>query len=116
MLESESVPGSGRRARYPRSEVERLAARTGKGGRAGSLDVVVDTELTLVDPAGRLPYRGWDVSNTASVALHEAVGFRIVGRRERSAYTPRHLARHGPPRTAQHPHLVRLRERTNRRN
>lgn len=44
LLESQSVPGSGRRARYRRLEVERLAARTGKGGRAGSLDVVIDTE------------------------------------------------------------------------
>ncbi len=73
LLESQSVPGSGRRARYPRSEVERLAARTGKGGRAGSLDVLIDTELTLVDPAGRLLYRGWDVPTAAVEASFERV-------------------------------------------
>ncbi|MHB1444733.1 MAG: citrate/2-methylcitrate synthase [Acidimicrobiales bacterium] len=72
-----SHPTSGRRAsRYPRSEVERLAARSRSGGRperAGGLEIVVDTTLTLLDPAGHLYYRGWDVTDAARRASYERV-------------------------------------------
>ena len=52
----------GRRSLFAREEIERLAARARRGGRAGALEVVVDTELTLLDPAGALYYRGHDVT------------------------------------------------------
>ena len=39
-------------------------------------------------------------SNEASLALHDAVGFRTVGRRERIAAARRRLARHDAPRAA----------------
>src|SRR5262249_31131041 len=47
------APGT-RRSLYARHEVERLAARSRRGGRAGGLELVVDTSLTLLDPAGAL--------------------------------------------------------------
>ena len=59
-------PGPDRRSsRFERAEVERLAARSRHGGRAGALDVVLDTELTRLDPAGRLHYRGRDATALA---------------------------------------------------
>src|SRR4051794_15714996 len=60
LVHSEPVPGT-RRSRFLRADVERLAARQRGGGRARGLEVIVETELTLLDPAGRLAYRGWDV-------------------------------------------------------
>jgi citrate synthase len=62
MVHSEPVPGT-RRSRFLRADVERLAARQRRGGRARGLEVIVETELTLLDPAGRLAYRGWDVAD-----------------------------------------------------
>jgi citrate synthase len=60
-------PGADRRSsRFDRAEVERLAARARRGGRAGALDVVLDTELTLLDPAGRLYFRGRDATVLAA--------------------------------------------------
>jgi citrate synthase len=43
--------------------VERLGARQRRGGRARGLEVIVETELTLLEPSGRLAYRGWDVAD-----------------------------------------------------
>ena len=60
VIRSERVPGQ-RRSRFLAVDVERHAARSRIGGRAGGLEVVVETELTLLDPEGRLSYRGWDV-------------------------------------------------------
>ena len=60
LVHSEPVPGT-RRSRFLRADVERLAARQRRGGRARGLEVIVETELTLLDPTGRLAYRGWDV-------------------------------------------------------
>ncbi|MEV0839576.1 citrate/2-methylcitrate synthase [Actinocatenispora sera] len=55
-----------RSSRFDRAEVERIAARARRGGRAGALDVVLDTELTLLDPAGRLYFRGRDATTLAT--------------------------------------------------
>ena len=41
-----------RSSRFDRVEIERLARRNRRGGRAGALEVVIDTELTMIDPAG----------------------------------------------------------------
>src|SRR3954453_13424747 len=65
LVHSEPVPGT-RRSRFLRSDVERLAARQRGGGRAGGLEVIVETELTLLDPAGHLSYRGWDVADAVA--------------------------------------------------
>jgi citrate synthase len=48
------------RSLFARDVVERLAARARRTNRSGALEVVVETELTLLDPAGRLLYRGRD--------------------------------------------------------
>lgn len=66
-IRSERVPGS-RRSRFVRADVERLAARVRSGGRAGGLEVIVETDLTLLDPTGRLYYRGWDAIEAATQA------------------------------------------------
>src|SRR5579875_4098739 len=74
LLRSHPVPGPGRASRYERAEVERLAARTRPpGGRAGALEVVIDTGLTLLDPAGHLYYRGWDATSACRTASYERV-------------------------------------------
>jgi len=72
LIRSERVPGQ-RRSRFLRTDVERHAARSRRGGRAGALEVVIETELTLLEPAGRLAYRGWDVADAVAVATFEEV-------------------------------------------
>lgn len=73
LLTSHPVPGV-RASRYDRAEVELLADRSrARGPRRTGVDVVVDTELTLLDPAGRLYYRGWDVAEAARTATYEQV-------------------------------------------
>jgi citrate synthase len=73
LLQSHSVRGPTRASAYERSEVERLAARRRSGGRAGGLELLVDTQLTLLDPAGRLYFRGWDATEACSSSSYEAV-------------------------------------------
>jgi citrate synthase len=70
---TERDPGE-RTSRYARADVERLAARPlpGPRGDAGGLEVVIETALTMLDPAGRLAYRGWDVADAAGA------GFEVV--------------------------------------
>ena len=74
IVRREAMPGT-RRSRYRRDDVERLAkgARASARTRAGSLDVVVDTALTQVEPDGTLTYRGWSVADAARSASFEAV-------------------------------------------
>lgn len=72
LIRSERVPGQ-RRSRFRRVDVETQAARSARGGRAGGLEVVVETELTLLDPAGALFYRGWSVTEAARSAGFEQV-------------------------------------------
>ena len=69
--ERSSGPTGGRRSHFDRRQVERLAARHRRGGRAGSLEVRLDTELTLLDSGGRLFYRGHDVRTLATTMAPE---------------------------------------------
>lgn len=86
LIGSEREPG-GRRSRYLRSDVERLAGRQRAGGRAGGLEIIVETELTLLDPAGRLHYRGWDVEVAAEEATFEEVASWLwTGERTRAVF------------------------------
>lgn len=67
-------PGPDRRSsRFDRAEVERLAAHNRRGGRAGALEVVIDTELSLLDAAGTLHYRGHDATALARTRTFEQV-------------------------------------------
>jgi citrate synthase len=67
-------PASGRRrSLFDRDEVERLAARARRTDRSGALEVVVETELTLLDPTGRLFYRGHDAIELARFRSFEQV-------------------------------------------
>jgi citrate synthase len=68
MIRSERIPGT-RRSRFRRGDVERIAARQRGGGRAGALEVVVETSLTLLDPAGALYYRGWNVDDAVAAGV-----------------------------------------------
>lgn len=73
VVQSERIPGS-RRSRFARADVERLAARQrGGGGRAGGLELIVETDLTMLDPDGVLAYRGWDVVDAVADATFEEV-------------------------------------------
>ncbi len=67
------VAADRRSSRFERAEVQRLAARTRRGGRAGSLDVVLDTELSLLEPTGSLYYRGHDAVRLARDTSYEQV-------------------------------------------
>src|SRR5688572_9216345 len=71
---SERTPGS-RRSRFLQADIERLAARRRSGGRAGGLEVIVETDITLLDPAGRFYYRGWDVAD----AVAAGTSFEEIG-------------------------------------
>ena len=72
LLRSHRTAGS-RESRYEAAEIERLAARARTGGRAGGLELVVDTALTLLDPAGALYYRGLDATHLCRTAAFEDV-------------------------------------------
>src|SRR6266851_7362221 len=84
LLQSHPVSGPGRSSRYARAEVERLAERRRSGGRAGGLELLVDTELTLLDPSGRLYFRGWDAIEAAGVASYERVAEWLWSGEDRS--------------------------------
>lgn len=71
LIRSEREPGT-RRSRFLRADVERLAVR-GRGGRSAGLEVIVESQLTLLDPAGHLYYRGWDVRDAVETSTFEAV-------------------------------------------
>src|SRR5690348_5350278 len=73
------LAADGRRSLFAREEIERLAARARRGGRAGALELVIDTELTLLDPAGALYYRGQDVEELARASTYEDVAELLWG-------------------------------------
>ncbi|MGH9028731.1 MAG: helix-turn-helix domain-containing protein, partial [Acidimicrobiales bacterium] len=73
LLRSHLAEGPPRSSRYERAEVERLAARRRAGGRSGGLELLVDTKLTMLDPSGRLYYRGWDATEACAQASYERV-------------------------------------------
>lgn len=86
VIRSERVPGQ-RRSRFLAADVERHAARSRVGGRAGGLEVVVETELTLLEPDGRLSYRGWDVVDAVESATFEEVASWLwTGTREATRF------------------------------
>lgn len=72
LIRSERVPGT-RISRFRRDDVERLAQRARATTPPGRLDVVIDTQLTLLDPEGFLAYRGWDVVEAAASSTYEEV-------------------------------------------
>jgi citrate synthase len=72
LIRSERIPGS-RSSRYSRADVERLAARGRRTSGAPGPEIVVDSALTKLDPAGRLAYRGWDATDAAQSSSYEAV-------------------------------------------
>jgi citrate synthase len=78
MLTRHPAP-DGRRSLFERAEIERLAARSRHGGRAGGLEVIVDTRLTLIDPAGALYYRGQDATRLARETTYEHVAELLWG-------------------------------------
>jgi citrate synthase len=51
----------GRRSLFDVRELDDLAARGRRSSRAGKLEVLIDTEVTLLDRRGALSYRGVDV-------------------------------------------------------
>ena len=87
VVQSERIPGS-RRSRFSRADVERLAARQrGGGGRAGGLEVLIETDLTMLDPEGVLAYRGWDVVDAvADASFEEVASWLWHGTRERKRF------------------------------
>jgi citrate synthase len=89
----------GRRSRFDPAEVDRLAARARHGGRAGALEVVVDTELTLIDVEGRLFFRGRDATELARFRSFEQVTELLWG--ESDPHTP-WLAPHEMLRVCEH--------------
>jgi citrate synthase len=63
LLDSVSHDG---RSRYDPEQVAALAQRTARGRRPGRFEVTIDTEITRIERAGRLTYRG--------VAIEDLVG------------------------------------------
>jgi citrate synthase len=62
-----------RGSRFDPDAVERLAARARQTDRSGALEVVVETQLTALDPDGRLSYRGRDAIELARFRSFEDV-------------------------------------------
>ncbi len=70
----ERHPASGpHHSEFDPDAVERLAERARRPDRSSALEVVVETELTLLDPAGRLSYRGRDAIELARFRSFEEV-------------------------------------------
>lgn len=63
----------GRRSRFPVSQVEALAQRTARGRRPGRFEINIETGVTLLDPRGRLFYRGVDATALAGDWSYERV-------------------------------------------
>jgi citrate synthase len=72
LLTSERRRGS-KTSYFDADEVTRLAARARRGGRAGGLEVVIDSGVTLLDPAGQLFFRGWSAVEASRTASYEEV-------------------------------------------
>src|SRR3954447_16528040 len=67
-------PGrNGHTSLFHRDDVARLASRAGRRTREGRVDVHVDSAVTLLDPEGRLLYRGEDAAALACTKSFEAV-------------------------------------------
>lgn len=77
-----------RSSRFDRAEVERLAARARRGGRASGRDVLIDTEITLLDPAGELYFRGRSAAELAENETFEDVACLLWTAPTTDAWTP----------------------------
>jgi citrate synthase len=53
----------GTRSRFSVAELDQLAAKGRRRRRTGRLEVLIDTEVTLLEPEGRLCYRGVDIAD-----------------------------------------------------
>jgi citrate synthase len=62
-----------RHSLFAADEVERAAVRSRHPSRSGALEVVIETQLTALDPEGRLSYRGRDVIELARFRSFEDV-------------------------------------------
>src|SRR5579862_4729395 len=62
-----------RRSLFAAAEVERAAGRARRPSSSGALEVVIETQLTSLDPEGRLHYRGRDVTELARFRSFEDV-------------------------------------------
>jgi citrate synthase len=70
----ERHPASGHhQSLFAADAVARLTSRARQPGRSGALEVVVDTEITHLDPAGRLSLRGRDAVSLARFDTFEQV-------------------------------------------
>jgi citrate synthase len=78
LVRRERPPGH-RTSRYSRADVERLAEHGRPRVRDGRPEIVVDQSVTLLDPAGRLAYRGWDATQAALDARYEEVAAWLWG-------------------------------------
>lgn len=79
LVARERDPGS-RTSRYARADVERLADRgRGAAGPGGGVELTIETELTLLDPAGHLHYRGWDITDAADAGFETVAHWLWTG-------------------------------------
>ncbi len=62
-----------RRSLFAADEVERATDRARRPSSSGALEVVIETQLTALDPQGRLHYRGRDVTELARFRSFEDV-------------------------------------------
>lgn len=72
LVRRERVTGT-RASRYSRADVERLAAKGRRIADGPGPEIVIDSAITLLEPAGHLYYRGWDVTRAAVEASYEDV-------------------------------------------
>ncbi len=72
-LLSRDASSTHRRSVFAADEVERVAGRARRPSRSGALEVVIETQLTALDPEGRLHYRGRDVVELARFRSFEDV-------------------------------------------
>jgi citrate synthase len=79
-----------RRSLFHQADVEALADRARHGNRSGAVDATIRTELTLLDPAGRLFYRGRDA---VELARHRSFEEAAALLWDRKATVPWRLAR-----------------------
>lgn len=88
-LLSPDAASSHRNSLFAADEVERVAAKARRPSSSGALEVVIETQLTSLDPEGRLHYRGRDVIELARFRSFEEVAgllwTAIRWRRGRSA-------------------------------
>jgi citrate synthase len=68
-----------RRSLFSADAVDRLAGRARRPGRSDAFEVVIETELTALDPAGRLFYRGLDATELARFRSFEDVAGLLWG-------------------------------------